>query len=329
MEPRICIGCKITYGPTHSKQLRCSACFKIDSFGIGPPCACGCGKTVNHFPGKNKWYRYVDGHHQAKPTAAAVASRLEGIKRHTAAGSPNRKPLPERPCTACEAVYLPTSTSQRRCLPCLKDKNWGLAAPFCGCGCGKQVRWSYMTKGWSKFVQGHHQRLAEYKQLAAEGTQKREYTYVTHEFVCQSCKKTIQADRPRRKFCSKQCRGKSMVGEKSILWKGGIRPDGYQRDFTSGRVQHREVMEKMIKRPLNEFEIVHHIDCNRSNNDPGNLYLFHCDRCHMHFHKKAGAVLSYFYLKLHDGEGQKFGMPPSRKKTAKRIGAEWAVKSKH
>lgn len=328
MEPRTCIGCKITYAPTHSKQLRCSACFKIDSFGIGPPCACGCGETVNHFPGKNKWHTYVAGHHQAKPTAAALALRLEGIKRYTAAGRPTRKPYAQRACTACEQQYTPTSGGQNRCTKCLEEKNWGKDAPLCSCGCGESVRWNYVLKGWARFVLGHHVRLAEYKKTLKAGQEKRVFDYVNHEFVCKSCNKTVSSTRPRRQFCSKQCRGKSMVGEKSIFWKGGRTPDGYQRDFTSRRIQHRVVMEAMIGRPLNKSEVVHHIDRVRSNNATDNLYLFHCNRCHIHFHKKKGAVLAYIYPALHDGDGPKFRTPSSRPKIPRRIGTDWTKKAK-
>lgn len=40
-----------------------------------------------------------------------------------------------------------------------------------------------------------------------------------------------------------------------------------------GKAAHRVIAEKVIGRPLNTKEIVHHIDCNRRNNTPDNLMI--------------------------------------------------------
>lgn len=58
-------------------------------------------------------------------------------------------------------------------------------------------------------------------------------------------------------------------------WRGGRRQraDGYWLLLTPDgeRLEHRVVMERQLGRPLREDEIVHHIDENKSNNDPSNL----------------------------------------------------------
>ncbi len=72
-------------------------------------------------------------------------------------------------------------------------------------------------------------------------------------------------------------------GDKSPTWKGGIRKAGrtgylyqYAPDHPNATkkgyvMQHRLVAESIIDRHLTSDEIVHHIDGNRSNNDPTNL----------------------------------------------------------
>jgi len=48
--------------------------------------------------------------------------------------------------------------------------------------------------------------------------------------------------------------------------------------------EHRYVVEKFIGRPLNEFEVVHHLDSNRQNNDINNLMIFPNQKAHSSFH---------------------------------------------
>jgi YHS domain-containing protein len=51
-----------------------------------------------------------------------------------------------------------------------------------------------------------------------------------------------------------------------------------------GRHEHRVVMEQMLGRKLRTGEIVHHIDGNRTNNDPSNLMLFMSQAKHAEYH---------------------------------------------
>lgn len=75
-------------------------------------------------------------------------------------------------------------------------------------------------------------------------------------------------------------------GENNFNWKGSRK---FKRGSKGGHVlayapnhpfarknfvaEHRLVMEKEIGRFLLPTEVVHHIDCNPSNNNPSNLYL--------------------------------------------------------
>lgn len=65
-----------------------------------------------------------------------------------------------------------------------------------------------------------------------------------------------------------------------------LKPSGYievTRGKHKGRGQHRVVAEESIGRRLRSGEIVHHIDGNRSNNDPSNLEVMtHAEHCRLH-----------------------------------------------
>lgn len=51
--------------------------------------------------------------------------------------------------------------------------------------------------------------------------------------------------------------------------------DGNGRTYAKiyGKPAHRVIAEKLIGRNLSPGEVVHHIDCNRRNNDPNNLMV--------------------------------------------------------
>lgn len=70
---------------------------------------------------------------------------------------------------------------------------------------------------------------------------------------------------------------KRYYGEDHPNWKGGhIARSGYKIVSKRGKhnlYEHRVVAEQMIGRPLEPNEVVHHIDGNRSNNDPSNLMV--------------------------------------------------------
>ena len=69
---------------------------------------------------------------------------------------------------------------------------------------------------------------------------------------------------------------KGVTGDKASAWKGGtthtaagyieVRTAPYEKNY-----QHRVVMEKHLERKLDRFEIVHHIDFDKTNNAIENL----------------------------------------------------------
>ena len=64
----------------------------------------------------------------------------------------------------------------------------------------------------------------------------------------------------------------------------------HPRADSSGYVyEHILVAERILGRHLTEEEVVHHIDKNRTNNDPTNLMIFATDSEHHAFHKGSQA----------------------------------------
>jgi len=54
----------------------------------------------------------------------------------------------------------------------------------------------------------------------------------------------------------------------------------------NGKLEHRLVVEKKIKRKLKSEEVIHHIDLNRENNKIENLWLFKNQKEHAKWHVK-------------------------------------------
>ena len=77
--------------------------------------------------------------------------------------------------------------------------------------------------------------------------------------------------------------------ERSPHWRGGLYKENGYRRINQGRghgykLEHRIIVEKIIGRPLARKEVIHHINFNRSDNHPNNLYLFPSNSEHMLYH---------------------------------------------
>lgn len=80
----------------------------------------------------------------------------------------------------------------------------------------------------------------------------------------------------KNKFCF-HCRGVS---------KTYTNANGYRVYKNSGRLVHRHMAKIKLGRPLRSSEVVHHINRNKQDNRPSNLYVFSNQRAHWAAHKK-------------------------------------------
>jgi hypothetical protein len=120
---------------------------------------------------------------------------------------------------------------------------------------------------------------------------------------------TYPSRKGRKKYCSLACKYKyakrpsglkyNIRKENHAWFKKGHKPwntgnmnpyfdksIGYWKVSVNGKEikYHRHIMEKEIGRKLTEEEVVHHIDGDKNNNEPENLYLFPNKSEHLRFH---------------------------------------------
>lgn len=92
-------------------------------------------------------------------------------------------------------------------------------------------------------------------------------------------------------------------GNRASNWKGGKKiKDGYSLVILKNHPaadpcgyvrEHRIVLENKLGRYLKTEEVVHHIDGNKLNNNPQNLYLFADISSHGKWHKRLESIALY------------------------------------
>ena len=133
---------------------------------------------------------------------------------------------------------------------------------LCGKDCGKQVSRQHLLH--------HHNMTTE------------EYKALGHNTLSESRLEQL------KNSPIGQGNVKRFYGSEHPNWKGGhIARSGYKIVSKRGETnlyEHRLVAEQTIGRPLERDEVVHHVDGNRSNNDPSNLVVMkrreHDHQCH-------------------------------------------------
>jgi hypothetical protein len=132
------------------------------------------------------------------------------------------------------------------------------------------------------------------------------------EVPCAGCGRPLFVFPSNLKLWPNQCCGmdcrrlfqRTLTGNKSGNWRGGFvwddgrcrvySPDHPRADKTNGYV-YRNILvaEQKIGRRLLPGEVVHHLDENKSNDDPGNLVVVVDQVTHMrlyHGRRKGGAT---------------------------------------
>jgi hypothetical protein len=201
----------------------------------------------------------------------------------------------ERLCHVCRKKFTATGPTQQRCQPCVKaDAHAG--APKCKCGCGEDVRWSRVRRGWREYLHGHHIRVTG---SPAKGKTWSFGPHVSYKHKCKACGKRFANKFKVAKFCSQACAHGHFSGKNHPMYTTGVRTK-YRAIRAAGKMvrAHRVVMSAVLGRKLLKTEVVHHLDGDGHNNNPDNLRVMHCTGCHSHMHT-TGVACEYVYPSVH------------------------------
>ena len=109
-----------------------------------------------------------------------------------------------------------------------------------------------------------------------------------HTFCCRECARGYLSEKMAR--LNRELNPTRMRDETrrkiSATRKARTTPKADTYEKTLGRHTHRIVAERKIGRPLRPGEIVHHIDGDKHNNDPGNLEVFENQAEHAREHNR-------------------------------------------
>lgn len=211
---------------------------------------------------------------------------------------PRRKQPKPTTCQRCEQVFLNEWTTGVTCPDCKAAPKF--SGPPCKCGCGEKTAWQ-PGKGWSEYRHGHlirDKRPPHPKEMDPNWRPWNFGNDARQDCVCQTCGVRFK-EHYAAKFCGIKCRDAPKRKE-TRLQKGR---DGmtyrYARDENDKwKAEHRLVMERHLGKKLEPGQIIHHKNEDPLCNDLANLFVMHCQACHLSHH--AGKrPLQYKYDDIH------------------------------
>ena len=89
------------------------------------------------------------------------------------------------------------------------------------------------------------------------------------------------------------------IGKEHWHWKGDEPRliKSADRYAIHKKLNSRIVAEKVLERPLKKREVIHHINWDKTNDKPENLYLFRTQSAHAEFHMNAKLYSPNYMLK--------------------------------
>jgi hypothetical protein len=78
------------------------------------------------------------------------------------------------------------------------------------------------------------------------------------------------------------------AGQGNVMWNGYVR----KRQNGKSQLEHIQIAEKAMGRPLPQGSQVHHVDTNRGNNRPQNLVVCQDATYHRLLHKRTAALIA-------------------------------------
>lgn len=131
-----------------------------------------------------------------------------------------------------------------------------------------------------------------YQRWHRNGSPDRIKTVYTDDTICAHC--GIKASRYTKYLCDPCYKRMQNTGTPDRINRekgtGSLREDGYLVLYIAGKrvLEHRKIMADKLGRELTVAEVVHHIDGDRLNNHPDNLYLFASASEHTTYHFGKG-----------------------------------------
>jgi len=198
--------------------------------------------------------------------------------------------MAEYTCPICNKTFIRRGKRKPRCcsLKCYADSMRGTKLPKYIC--------AKISKNHSRHSLG--KKMSDEQKAKVSESRKGKHMGTDHwawkggiakgvERTCLLCGNKYIAHSWSQKYCSKECYWKSYPN-RIISFHGYILIKKWSHPFASKQgyvAEHRLIAESILGRYLTKKEIIHHIDENRSNNDPDNLYLFPNKGQHANYHR--------------------------------------------